>query len=97
LEDNSAFKSIYEALMALPKRIKFITELRKKIISDLSAYDIVHRQELGFVVVIKYKDEAEKKQLIDYCNLNKFPFTQCPRYIRLNNPAISIEVKQLQE
>lgn len=63
---------------------------------DLKEYDIAYPQEAGFVVAVKYKDEEEKSKIIYYCTQNSLPFTECPRYIRLNQPAISIEVKQLQ-
>jgi len=96
LHDEEALNSINEALQRLPKRIKYLTELRKKIVSDLTSYEVVRPKELGFVVVVKYKNEVEKAQLMEYCHKNKYPFTQCPRYIRLNSPAISIEIKQLE-
>ena len=38
-----------------------------------------------------------KQRIIDYCNENNLEFTECPRYIRINEPAISIEVKRLEK
>ena len=57
-------------------------------------FDIVHRNDLGFVVVINCSDVQERENLINYCKDNKLEWTECPRYIRLNKPAISIEVKR---
>ncbi|MBI4141867.1 hypothetical protein HY484_03010, partial [Candidatus Woesearchaeota archaeon] len=43
---------------------------------------------------VKFNNEQEKQQLIDYCNKNKYEYTLCPRYIRVMDNAISIEVKK---
>lgn len=95
LEDGAQFKIILEQLNKFSERIKFLQEKRKKIISELKDFEIVHPNDLGFVAVVKFSNEREKNRLIDYCKKNALPFTECPRYIRLNKLAICIEVKQL--
>ena len=85
------------ALSQLSSRIRFLQEKKKEIIHDLAEFKdlIVHPKELGVVLVIKYNKEYQKEKLIEYCNSHHLPFTLCPRYIRLNHPAICIEIKQL--
>jgi len=109
LDDQEILKLISQKLEELPQRISFLTEKRKKIIDDLKKYEIVHKNDLGFVVVVKYGQGSQKEDnqkasptgissrenLINYCKDNHLPWTECPRYIRLNKPAISIEVKKL--
>lgn len=97
LTEEVQLDTILTQLRSLPRRIKWLLEKRNKIIRELKEYDVVHPKELGFVVIVKYKDDKEKNKIISYCRENSLPFTECPRYIRLNKPAISIEVKQLQE
>ncbi len=97
LADEAQLNTLLLKLKNLPGRIKWLLEKRKKIICELKEYDIVHPKELGFVVIVKYKDDKEKNKIVSYCHQHSLPFTECPRYIRLNKPAISIEVKQLQE
>jgi len=96
LEDQKQLSIIEKELLKLPTRIKWLLEKRKKILSDLKKFEVVHPKDQGFVVVVKYNTESEKKHIVDYCRNEKFPFTECPRYIRLNKKALSIEVKQLQ-
>jgi glycine/serine hydroxymethyltransferase len=96
LTDGVKLNIILTKLHELPERIKFLLSKREKIIRDLKEYDIIHPKEKGFVVIVKYKDDTDKSKIISYCKQNSLPFTECPRYIRLNKPAISIEVKQLQ-
>lgn len=67
-----------------------------KIISDLKDFDVIHRDKPGINVVVKFSDEEEKKKILAYCEENKLPYTICPRYIRVNCDAVSIEVKRLQ-
>src|SRR3989338_1786817 len=97
LTDEIILKVIATKLKELPSRISFLSQKRSKIIADLKEFDIVHKKDLGFVVVVKYKDQTEKENLINYCKNNNLPWTECPRYIRLNQPAISIEVKRLEK
>ncbi len=96
LTEEAQLNIILLKLKDLPGRIKWLLEKRNKIIHDLKEHDIVHPKGLGFVVIIKYRDDKEKNKIISYCHQHSLPFTECPRYIRLNKPAISIEVKQLQ-
>lgn len=97
LTDEAQLNTILTKIPELPERIKFLLSKREKIIKELKGFDVVHPHDLGFVVVVKYKTEEEKNEIISYCKQNSLPFAECPRYIRLNKPAISIEVKQLQE
>ena len=41
-------------------------------------------------------DFVEKEAITMYCESNGYEFTECPRYIRIIEPAISIEVKRLE-
>jgi len=97
LEDQEIVNRISEKIKELPERIAFLTQKRKKIMEDLKESDIVHKKDIGFVVIVKYRDQTEKENLIKYCNDNNLPWTECPRYIRLNKPAISIEIKRLEK
>lgn len=38
---------------------------------------------------------SPSESLINYCAKNKLEWTECPRYIRINKKAISIEIKRL--
>lgn len=95
LSDQEKLKTISKKIQELPERISILVQKRKKIIKDLEDFEIVHKKDLGFVVVVKYFSDHEKENLINYCKDNKLPWTEGPRYIRLNKPAISIEVKRL--
>ena len=97
LNDETAFAKIQQKLEELPQRIDYLTGLRKNILHDLSDYNIIHKDDLGFVVVVKFNKEKEKEKIITYCKENNLPFRECPRYIRLKQKAISIEIKQLEE
>ena len=68
---------------------------RKKILEDLQSFEIIHKKNQGINVIIKFDDDEVKQRIIDYCKENNLEFTECPRYIRIKEPAISIEVKRL--
>ena len=69
--------------------------MRNKVAEDLSGYDVLHPLDIGFVVVVNFFNDEEQKSIIKYCKENELPYTICPRYIRLNDNAISIELKRL--
>ncbi len=96
LADEEVVTTICKELQTLPQRISFLLQRREKIINDLSAFTILHPADQGFVVVLAYSSEEEKEKIINYCRNNQLEWTECPRYIRVKRPAISIEVKRLQ-
>ncbi|MBI2665927.1 aminotransferase class I/II-fold pyridoxal phosphate-dependent enzyme [Candidatus Woesearchaeota archaeon] len=99
LHDSHSLEIILEKLQLLNSRIKYLTSIRKNIIADLHPFNISHRDDMGFVVVIKLDNPqaivSQRDEIIDYCQTHHLEWTECPRYIRLNQNAISIEVKQL--
>ena len=82
-------------LSNLNKRLKDIEKISNKIKIQLRKFDIIHKNSNGINVVVKYNSPEEKMKLIDYCKVYNYEFTECPRYIRVNDDAISIEVKRL--
>ncbi len=97
LADEKSLQIIYRQLQQLPRRIQYLQKIREKIIEDLRDFEVLHPQDIGFVVVVKYDREIEKNKIIDYCEKYQFAYTQCPRYIRVNKKAISIEVKKMDD
>lgn len=93
--DVNRKKELLEKLENLPERLERFKEKRAKVIHDLNKHDILFKEGEGINVIILYSDEEEKQEIIDYCKENDLEYTECPRYIRLNEPAISIEVKRL--
>ena len=80
----------------MPNRIKFLTETRNKVINDLKEYSVINKNHLGFVVIVEFTTDSEMENIINYCNTNNLEYTECPRYIRINKKAISIEIKRLE-
>lgn len=76
-------------------RLQKWSDIHCKIKKDLAEFDIIHRESEGINVIVKFKDDAEKEKIISYCDLNKYAYTLCPRYIRVNDNAVSIEVKRI--
>ena len=95
LEDSDVSEKVEVALNKLPERIKYLTEKRKRIIEDLNEFNVLYPNDLGFVVVVTFSNDNEKEKLMKYCVKNGLEHTECPRYIRVNKQAISIEVKRL--
>lgn len=93
--DEEILEVITEKLRTMPQRITSLQQKRKKIISALQDMNVIFPADPGLVVLIKYATPAEKERIINYCQQEKLEWTECPRYIRINSAAISIEVKRL--
>ncbi len=95
--NKEALRRIGEKLSFLPERINFLMEKRNRIIKDVEhvTLTLVRADELGFVLIVRFTTADEKERIINYCKENGLEWTECPRYIRLHKPAISIEVKRL--
>ena len=94
--DEEKLEMLIEKLESITPRVQFLREVCGKIKQDLSEHEIVHRDHPGIVVVVKFSNEDDKQKIIKYCEENNFEHTLCPRYIRINEDAISIEVKRLE-
>ncbi len=95
--DEETLLKIEECLNDLSNRIMFLRSKVERAKSDLKEFEIVHKEDNGFVVVVKFSNGSEKEKIINYCQENGLEWTECPRYIRLLDKAISIEVKRLRE
>lgn len=93
--DEKQLPGLLREIEKLPLRRKMFFEVSEKIKKELKDSEIIHRESKGINVVVKFNSEEEKKKITEYCEKNAFPHTLCPRYIRVLENAISIEVKRL--
>ena len=94
--DKSHYRALYEKLVNLKNRYQFYEKINKKIKNELKQFSILHKDSKGINVIVEFKDEEEKNNIISYCEKNKYEFVECPKMIRVNRDAISIEVKRLE-
>lgn len=90
-----SYPEILKKLQGASKRVEFLYENAKKVKKDLAKYDIIHRDKKGLNVVVKYNRTAEKDEIIEYCKQHNLEYVECPKNIRVDTEAISIEVKRL--
>ena len=104
LADETSLSKIRQKLSELPERIQFLLDKKNDVIAELQQIlndsqgsRILNKDAIAFVVIVTFKNEKEKQELVDYCASKNLPYTICPRSIRVNQPAISIEIKRLQQ
>lgn len=87
-------KKLLGNLEKAPARLNFLIETSVRIKKELSenGIKIFHKDVRGIGVITEHKQEV-----IDYCKKNNLDYTECPRYIRVNEKAISIELKRLEK
>jgi len=94
--EKSYCTNLYGKLVNLKKRYEFFEKINKKIKDDLKQFNILNINKKGINVIVKFNDEKEKNKIVDYCEKNKYEFVECPKMIKVNEKAISIEVKRLE-
>ena len=80
------------------ERLIFLEETCNQMKKELieMGLNVFHSDKRGIVVVVEAKTKKAESEIKKYCDLNELEFTECPRYIRVNEPAISIEVKRME-
>ncbi|MFH1316299.1 MAG: hypothetical protein ABII01_02170 [Candidatus Woesearchaeota archaeon] len=94
--DEDYLPRLLEKIDQLPERYAFFEKHRRKILNDLKEFKIIYPKKKGINVIVKFSSEPEKNLIIKYCKDNNYEYTICPRYIRINQNAVSIEVKRLE-
>lgn len=85
-------RHVYEELLPLlnKKRLKNLLKLQEKVKKELKGVEIFHENKRGLNVVTGYSPKVLK-----YCEKKHYTYILCPTYIRVNEKAISIELKRL--
>ncbi len=95
IKEEDFGEDFQKTLSNLKNRLSFLKNINKKIKQDLKGFNIIHKDKQGINVIVKFNNGQEKNKIEDYCNKHNYQYTICPRYIRVNCDAISIEVKRL--
>ena len=93
--DEERLRELLQNLHNLEQTIQNFKTKAEKIKNDLTGFNIIHKNKEGFNVAVRFGNNQEKEKIIAYCHDNNLPYTLCPRYIRVHEDAISIEVKRI--
>jgi hypothetical protein len=100
IEIAESFEGNHEQLMKkleeLPMRMQKLKKVCNLTKHDLSQFNVLHKDRQGINVVVAYDSEDQKNYILNYCDKMRFEYTECPRYIRVNRQAISIEIKRIE-
>ncbi|MFH2021388.1 MAG: DegT/DnrJ/EryC1/StrS family aminotransferase [archaeon] len=92
---NDFYEKLIQELAKLKTKQNSQFETAEKIKKQLKDFDIIHRERKGYNVIVKFSSNDERAKIVDFCKIYNYEFTMCPRYIRVNEDAVSIEVKRL--
>jgi hypothetical protein len=94
--DEEQINNLINKLNDGKSRLNELYNLRENTLIELEKQDlkIVHKDKIGINIVVLFKDELEKEKIINFCNKNQLEYTLCPKYIRVLDNAISIEIKR---
>ncbi|MCK5025986.1 MAG: DegT/DnrJ/EryC1/StrS family aminotransferase [Nanoarchaeota archaeon] len=99
MQEISAGAGLADRIKTLNNRLAEINAIREQLLADLISLGfqekLIHPSRHGINIAVRFADETEKERVINYCNKNNVEYTICPRYIRVECDAVSIEIKRL--
>jgi hypothetical protein len=105
-KNNPTFEIDFIGLLGklnnLNKRLCELKLIRNKLIQELEATEfankIIHKEKKdygeGINLIVKFESEKQKEKLIKLAEKENLEFTLCPRDIRVNERAVSFEIKR---
>jgi len=88
---------LFQKLNSATKRYSFLFRKRDEILQKIPAQFKPICDENALVIIVPYKNDVDKNEIISFCDSQNLEYTNCPRYIRHNKTAISIEIKRLND
>ena len=82
---------LFDYLKRAPERFKRLLSLAGKVKEDLKDFDVFHKEKRGVNVIASFDE-----RIIDYCKENNYEYVICPKSFKVNEKAISIELKRLE-
>ncbi len=94
-----SYAVLLKKLEGAPKRLQFLLKKTKKIkqLCKKEKFSLIHEQEEGIAIFVKFSSEKEKQKIIEFCKTNKIDWKECPLYIKVLEKAISLEIKRMKE
>lgn len=94
-EFTGDLKELNEKINRLNERRRNLFKLHDKIVKELKNMDfnVLNPDKQGFNVLIRCK-VPQKLKIVKYCIENNLEYVECPKYIKMNEEGISIEVKR---
>jgi cysteine sulfinate desulfinase/cysteine desulfurase-like protein len=82
-------KDLEDKIAKAPQRLKNLLALAEKVKTELES-EIFHKDKRGVNVITEYSEEV-----INYCKTKDYKYVICPKYYKVMEKAISIELKRL--
>ncbi len=82
------YKEIYRCLRK--NKFKKLLALQARVKHQLKDFEVLHADKRGVNVVVKFDPKV-----LEFCQQRAYPYVLCPCYTRVNEKAISIELKRL--
>ncbi|MBI4739090.1 DegT/DnrJ/EryC1/StrS family aminotransferase [Candidatus Woesearchaeota archaeon] len=88
---------LLEKLKEVPARLELLLGRQVQVKRDMKklGVEVLHPPLRGLNVVVRPKDGTQQKAVLDYCTKEELKTIRCPKYIRVDEDAISIEIKRL--
>lgn len=93
--DLNYSQKLLSHLKQLHNNQHFLHEKAKEVKEELKNHKVIHRNHDGINVAVAFDTDAQRDELISYCEKKSIPYTICPRYIRVLRDAVCIEIKKL--
>ena len=90
------YDQLLEKLKQVPRKLELAMKLQEQLKKELAEKElkVLHAGLRGINVIVKPMKPDQKEKIIEYCKENDLEYIECPKYIRIEEDAISIELKR---
>ncbi|RME78036.1 DegT/DnrJ/EryC1/StrS aminotransferase family protein [Candidatus Woesearchaeota archaeon] len=90
------YDKLIKKLEQAPKLLKKFYEQQAQVKEDLKKLDlcVMHPERKGLNVVVAIRNPEEKEKVLKYAKDKGIQTVECPKYIRVDEPALSLELKR---
>lgn len=94
-----SYDVLLKKLEGASRRLQFLLNKTKEIkqLCKKEKFSLIHENEEGIGIFIKYNTDKEKQKIVEFCKKNKIEYKECPLYIKVLEKAISLEIKRINQ
>ena len=85
---------LYTKITQVQKHLDLFYNKREELRQLFTEYEPIG-DEYAIVLIIPFETDEQKNHIIEKANIARIEYEECPRYIRTNSQAISLEIKRL--
>jgi hypothetical protein len=92
--ENYISQELHDKIVNVQKHLDMLYSIREELRQKCNIYSPIADQ-YGIILLVPFSTDEQKQNIIHIAHNSNIEYEECPRYIRTNSQAISLEIKRL--